>query len=146
MTDTGREYQLRLISASGLTALKTHHAEGVLTVEQAWMLVASMETVPAATVRNAIPDALSEVDRQWLTHASNGPLFAADGTFLISIAGKGSWGAGWTLVKWSSDSELASNLQDGGDPEFVALSVDGRFLCAATTEEYDHWIVTHHFD
>jgi hypothetical protein len=29
-----------------------------------------------------------------------------------------------------------------GEPEFVAMSMDGRVVCGVTTEEYDAWIVS----
>ncbi|MGA5035851.1 hypothetical protein ACPCA8_02195 [Streptomyces capoamus] len=32
-----------------------------------------------------------------------------------------------------------------GSPEFVAVSTDGRRLCAASVEEYDYWVVLHEF-
>jgi hypothetical protein len=29
-----------------------------------------------------------------------------------------------------------------GEPEFVAMSLDGRVSCGVTTEEYEVWILT----
>ncbi|WP_344026366.1 hypothetical protein [Streptomyces luteireticuli] len=110
------------------------------------MAVASMETHPVATVSQEDPNAMEEVDRQWRFHASTVSLMGADGEFLMSVAGRGSREVGWLPVKWSKDSKLAATLRCDGDPEFVAMSMDGRFLCAVTTEEYDYWIVVHRFD
>ncbi|GAA3048586.1 hypothetical protein GCM10020000_31140 [Streptomyces olivoverticillatus] len=68
-----------------------------------------METAPAATISQKSPHAFAEVDHQWLTQASNNSLFTDDGSFLISIAGRGSREIGWTSVKWSDSADLASN-------------------------------------
>lgn len=108
--------------------------------------VASVETEPVVAVRQDHPDALSEVNRQWSLYASENGLFADDGTFLISVAGRGSSKFGWARVKWSEGCALAERLQDEGSPEYVGMSLDGRCICAVTTEECDYWIVVHRFE
>ncbi|QLE73617.1 hypothetical protein FGW37_20320 [Streptomyces rectiverticillatus] len=145
MNDSDREYQLRLISASGLTVLDAPTLANIPTIEQAWKVVAGWETVPVATVGQKTSDALAELDRQWLAHSSSISLFASDGTILVNVAGRGCQEAGWTPVKWSERAQLASKLQRDGDPEFIAMSIDGRRMCAVTTEEYDYWVVAHQF-
>ncbi|MGW1197295.1 hypothetical protein ACWD4B_15880 [Streptomyces sp. NPDC002536] len=146
MTEHYREHHLRMISASGLTILDTPAPGGVPSTAEAWSEVVNFETVPSATVSQGSADALSEVDEKWLTLAMNNALVATDGTFLINTAGPGTREVGWTVVKWAENARLASNLQYGGDPEFVAMSMDGRNMCAVTTEEYDYWIVSQRFD
>lgn len=132
--------------SSSLVVLDVPPPSGVPGTSEAWRKVVNIETEPAARVSQSLPDALSEVDRQWLAQAERESLFAEDGSFLISVAGPGAFEAGWVRVRWPGNARLASTLvQDEGSLEFVAMSTDGRVLCAVTTEEYDFWIVTHVF-
>ncbi|WP_344632908.1 hypothetical protein [Streptomyces glaucosporus] len=105
----------------------------------------NIETKPVVRVDRSLPDAMDEVDRQWLARAERESLFAEDGSFLVSVAGPGALD-GWVSVRWPGSARMASALfHDEGSPEFVAMSADGRVLCAVTTEEYDFWIVVHVF-
>lgn len=134
------------VSSSGLVVLGIPPPSGVPGTSEAWRKVVNIETEPAVRVGHSLPDALSEVDRQWLAHAERESLFPEDGSFLISVAGPGAFEAGWTCVRWPGNTSLASTLvHDEGSPEFVAMSMDGRLLCGVTTEEYDYWIVVHTF-
>ncbi|MFG2598460.1 hypothetical protein [Streptomyces sp. NPDC048462] len=46
-------------------------------------------------------------------------------------------------MKDSVETGLPSRVASAtGSPEFLALSVDGRHLCAVTSEEDEYWIVT----
>ncbi|MEC4014879.1 hypothetical protein [Streptomyces sp. H27-D2] len=145
MVDLDGEDRWRRISASGLKVLDTPPPEDVPTVLQVWKHVSNIETEPTATVGQEHPEALAEVDRQWLLQASRNSLFAEDGSFLVSMAGQGSLELGWICVEWSKGAELASHLQDEGSPEFLGMSIDGDHVCAVTTEEYEYWIVKHRF-
>ena len=142
---TDHERRVRRFSGSGLKVLDTSPSPGVPSVLDAARRVASIETTPVATVRHDAAGALSEVDRLWFLHASQNNLLDPDGSFLISAAGPGSRALGWTHVQWQEGVQLASNLQDEQSPEFLALSTDGRCVCAVTTEEYDYWIAVHRY-
>lgn len=138
--------KLLKISSSGLVLGDVPPPVGVPKTSEAWRRVVNIAAEPVVKVSQSHPDAMGEVDRQWLAQAKKESLFAEDGSFLISVAGPGAFDSGWVCVKWSENVRLASVLvQDEGSPEFVAMSSDGRFLCAATTEEYDFWIVVHTF-
>jgi hypothetical protein len=145
MIDPNDEARLRKISASGLKVLDMAPPTDIPTVLEAWMRVVNMEAKPVASISQQSAGALDDVDHQWLLQASGNSLFDADDSFLISIAGPGSLKFGWTRVQWSSAAKLASQLQDEGGPEFLGMSLDGHCICATTTEEYDYWIVVHHF-
>ncbi|GAA2412908.1 hypothetical protein GCM10010420_47950 [Streptomyces glaucosporus] len=138
--------RLRKISSSGLVVRDTPPPSGVPAASEAWRKVANIETEPVIKVSQSLPDAMSEVDRQWLAQAKKESLFAEDGSFLISVAGPGASEEGWVCVQWPGSASMASTLfQAERSPEFVAMSMDGRVLCAVTTEEYDFWIVVHEF-
>ncbi|MGK5640285.1 hypothetical protein ACSNOK_18510 [Streptomyces sp. URMC 126] len=112
---------------------------------EVWAAVVSVTAEPKAKVAHGATDALREVDRQWYRCASAASVFTAKGAFLVHVAGTGSLDVGWTPVRWSEGAGPTAHLQYDGDPEFVALSEDGRHACAVTTEEYDYWVVDHHF-
>ncbi len=50
-----------------------------------------------------------------------------------------------TLVNRHAVDHLRDSPKVTGSPEFLAVSVDGRRLCAASDEEYDYWVVLHEF-
>ncbi|MFF4533964.1 hypothetical protein ACFY1P_32430 [Streptomyces sp. NPDC001407] len=117
----------------------------VPTVLDAWRIMANVSAEPVKRVRQAAPDALAEVDYQWLRYARRTALFADDHSLLITVAGPGSAEYGWFPVRWVEGAELASNLVDHGSPELIAMSMDGRRICGVTTEEYDYWVMVHEF-
>ncbi|WP_146610465.1 MULTISPECIES: hypothetical protein [unclassified Streptomyces] len=86
---------------------------------------------------------MAELDRQWLANTSTLPLVSGAGKLLIVPPGPGGSAAGWVLVKDSVGTGLPSRVAGAtGSPELLALSVDGRYLCAVTSEEDEFWIVT----
>ncbi|MGX8907912.1 hypothetical protein ACR820_22280 [Streptomyces netropsis] len=142
MFEARKKNWLQKLSGTGLTVIESPIPTSTPTVLQAWQSAVNIEARPVAKISQSVPDALSEVDRQWLTHASNASIFAHDQSFLISVAGPGSLEFGWAQVRWSTEVKLASRLAlDDGTVEFLAMSIDGRRTCAVTTEEYDFWIL-----
>ncbi|MDV9188531.1 hypothetical protein R6L23_09930 [Streptomyces sp. SR27] len=142
MAESTREAWLNRITATGLTVSDDPAPSDALSPREAWQSVIHGEVQPAATVPLSHPQALTEVDRQWHVHAAQNELFGNDGSFLLSISGSGSWGFGWAVVKWSPRTELAPKLSKGEEGlDFVAMSLNGKSVCAVTEEEYDYWIV-----
>ncbi|MFF9849364.1 hypothetical protein [Streptomyces litmocidini] len=61
--------------------------------------------------------------------------------------GRGGHGTGWIRVRDLVGTVLPSRIRAGtGLTEFMAVSVDGRIMCAVSDEEYDKWIIVHRFD
>ncbi|MFD3331054.1 hypothetical protein ACFWV1_00095 [Streptomyces sp. NPDC058700] len=142
MTDPRREIWLNRIAITGLTVSADPAPGDIPSVGEAMQSVANWEVNPVATVPLSAQGALQEVDQQWYAHAMQNGLFTDGGSFLLSISGSGAWAFGWTVVKWSPGTELAPRLakeEEGLD--FVAMSLDGKVVCAVTEEEYDYWIV-----
>ncbi|GAU66573.1 hypothetical protein SSP35_03_02210 [Streptomyces sp. NBRC 110611] len=142
MPHLDRTHRLQLISSSGLVVVDAQPPPSIPTVMQAWQKVVNVQTEPTVAVSQDLPDALKEVDRQWLSQGVKNSLFNKEGEFLISVAGPGSVDFGWTRVRWSKNASPSSMpSQDENSPEFLGMSLDGRNICAVTTEEYDYWIV-----
>ncbi|MFF5423655.1 MULTISPECIES: hypothetical protein [unclassified Streptomyces] len=145
MDENTRETWLRRMASTGLAVSDNAAPDGVPSVLEALRSVANWEVRPTATVPAGQPRALEEVDRQWRLHAERCGLFGDDGSFLFSISGAGASDFGWAVVKWSADAELAPRLAKPGEGlDFLAMSVDGKVVCAVTEEEYDYWVVVQH--
>ncbi|MFD0367422.1 hypothetical protein [Streptomyces sp. NPDC059071] len=145
MTESTREIWLNRIASTGLTVSNDPIPGDVPSVLEALQSVAHWEVQPVATVPLSHPKALQEVDRQWHVQAAQNGLFSDDDSFLLSISGTGSSTFGWAVVKWQPGTQLAPRLakrEEGLD--FLAMSLDGKVVCAVTEEEYDYWIVLQH--
>ncbi|MFF3759554.1 hypothetical protein [Streptomyces sp. NPDC002185] len=136
---------LARISATGLTVSDAPAPDDAPSVEEAWQSVINWEVEPVAKIPLTHPRALQEADRQWRAHALDEDLFSADGSFLLSISGTGSWSFGWAMVKWAPGVGLSARLVNRGEVlNFVAMSLDGKSVCAVTEEDDDYWIVVQH--
>ncbi|MET9105452.1 hypothetical protein [Streptomyces zhihengii] len=62
------------------------------------------------------------------------------------VPGPGGSAVGWVRVRERVGSGLPSRVAAvTGSPEFIAVSTDGRRLCAASVEDAEYWIVVHGF-
>lgn len=131
----------RLLREAGLSVLDRAWTGKVPAPRVAWHLIIRGNVAPS--VRIAASNAhLDEVESEWERIAESTALFGVDGEFLISVSGVGSLDAPWALVRREPRMRLAHLLAPyPGEPEFVAMSVDGRSVCGVTTEEHDVWIV-----
>lgn len=108
--------------------------------------VNGIEVEPVATVPISSPGAVGDLDAQWHLHASNVSLYDENGEFLILPPVSRVDEIGWVRVNDTVGSNLPSRVAKvTGSPEFLAVSTDGRHLCAASVEEYDYWVVLHAF-
>ncbi|MFG3027062.1 hypothetical protein ACGFZJ_00725 [Streptomyces sp. NPDC048253] len=115
-------------------------------VNAAIYAVSGFEVEPVATVPAAAPHAADELDEAWHRHASQVSLYGENGEFLILPPVPGGSEIGWVRVKDPVGRNLPSRVSAvTGSPEFVAVSVDGHHLCAASVEESDYWVVVHEF-
>lgn len=137
-----RENWLKRVASTGLTVADAPIPETTPPILDAWRGVVSIEAEPVERISISLVNSLDEVDHRWLAHARQNTVFSEDGHFLLSVGGHGRWEHGWAYVQWSDSARLAPNFtQDDGNMEFLALSIDGRRVCAVTTEECDHWVV-----
>jgi|SRR6185437_705241 len=132
-----------LLESAGLSVLDAAWSGAVPVPMKAWHLIVDGGVTPTATVRILDDNGhLREVESKWEMIAESAGLFDPRDEFLISVAGAGAANAPWARVRRSSQLTLAYRLASSpGEPEFVAMSLDGRIVCGVTTEEYDVWIV-----
>lgn len=134
------------LEASGLTVLDREVPDGFPDVMSAIYAVNGIEVVPAVSVSDSLPDALTQVDRAWAAQAAAHELIGDDSTFYILAPDARGHEVGWIHVRDSIGSELPSRIRTGtGNAEFLTVSENGRVLCAVSTEESDTWIVVHRF-
>ncbi|WIX99185.1 hypothetical protein QRX60_34755 [Amycolatopsis mongoliensis] len=113
----------------------------------AWRLIVGGNVVPSATVSRRVDgEYLDEVDASWGRLGREGGMFGPNGEFLVSVGGAGLGDLPWARVRCEPASVMVHHLAAiTGEPEFVAMSVDGTVVCGVTTEEYDVWIILKHF-
>ncbi|GGK90211.1 hypothetical protein [Streptomyces flaveus] len=115
-------------------------------VNAAIYAVSGFEVEPVAAIPASTPNAADDLDEAWHHHASQSSLYGENGEFLILPPVPGGSEVGWVRVKDPVGKNLPSRISGvTGSPEFVAVSVDGRHLCAASVEESDYWVVVHEF-
>ncbi|MFF7443400.1 hypothetical protein [Streptomyces sp. NPDC008122] len=137
----------RKLEASGLRIQDYDRSPCLPDVRRAHLAFAGYEVKPTTTVSHARPDAAAELDRQWDSLATSAQLVDEYGEFCVPAPGPGRDESQWIRVKDPVGADLPSRLLAGtGQAEFLAVSVDGRTLCAVSDEEYDKWIIVHRFD
>ena len=121
-------------------------ARSAPSVRSALHAVAGFEVEPIATIPTSSPGAVAELDGKWHLHASSVSLYDDNAEFLILPPVSGGSEIGWVRVRDAVGRNLPSRIaQVTGSPEFLAVSVDGHRLCAASVEEYDYWVVVQEF-
>jgi hypothetical protein len=66
--------------------------------------------------------------------------------FLLIPGGPGSVSEGWFRVRDPIGIQLPSRIASvTGRPELMALSRDGKNLCAVSLEDDEYWVITHDF-
>ncbi|MFF5919348.1 hypothetical protein ACFY8C_13465 [Streptomyces flavochromogenes] len=87
------------------------------------------------------------MDALWHDEADRMGIPDGNGEFLLLATYPGSLARGWLKVKDLAGGHLPSRIAAAsGSREFVAVSLDGKSLCAVSVEEYEDWIVTHSFE
>ncbi|WP_234315388.1 hypothetical protein [Streptomyces globisporus] len=137
----------RKLEACGLQVLDLDRSPVLPDVHRAHLAWAGYEVKPTATVGHARPDAAAELDRRWDSLATSAQLMADNGEFCMLVPVRGCFEIGWVRMRDLVGVDLPSRILAGaGHEEFVAVSVDGRTMCAVSDEEYDKWIIVHRFD
>ncbi|MCK8435504.1 hypothetical protein G3I77_21525 [Streptomyces sp. D2-8] len=115
-------------------------------VNAAIYAVSGFEGEPVTAILAATPHAADGLDEAWHRHAAQASLYGENGEFLILPPVPGGSQVGWVRVKDPVGKNLPSRICAAtGSPEFMAVSVDGRHLCAASVEESEYWVVVHEF-
>jgi hypothetical protein len=137
----GLDEREAVLRDAGLEVVGTTPDAGGLEPAAAWRQVIGVSVSPSVVVDDEQEDYLDEVDRRWRGLAEEHGVLAADGSFLVSVAGVGAFGLPWSVVRLTPVSRLSALVSNPGEPEFVTASPDGRVVCGVTTEEDGVWLV-----
>lgn len=129
------------LAKARLEAVAQGVAEELPSYARAFKAVVNVEVAPRATVARSAPGATAEADRLWLEHARAAAVIDDEGCFLVRGADRD-----WVRVRRTSHTALSAALVPGAGSMVIAMSPDGRRLCALTEEDDDYWIVVHHFE
>ncbi|MGW2468358.1 hypothetical protein [Streptomyces bauhiniae] len=136
---------MSVLQRCGLQVLHDY-AIDALPVNSALYAVNGVDVEPTSSIPVSSAGAMGELSRLWRTHASVLPLHDEDGDFLIMPPGAGGSKVGWVKVKDQVGVDLPARIASvTGSPEFIAISLDGRRLCAVTVEDDEYWVVVHKF-
>ncbi|MFI0807692.1 hypothetical protein [Streptomyces echinatus] len=137
---------LHVLERCGLHVVGREAIQDAPPVQTAIYAVSGFDVSPTATISAESPASIAELDRQWHHYATAVALYGDNGDFLILPPVSGASEIGWVRVNDSIGRQLPSRIAGvTGSPEFLAVSVDGRRLCAASVEEHDYWVVVHDF-
>ncbi|MFI9598550.1 HEAT repeat domain-containing protein [Streptomyces sp. NPDC052043] len=144
MTGGGSELR-ELLERAGLEVVGHGRVNDARPAAVAWRPVISGNAVPTVAVRDDRPDQVAELNRQWHRLAVEHSVIDGNGEFLINVAGHGCqspWRNYWTRVRLAEQWDLTGVLGPRrGQPEFVAMSLDGESVLGATSEEYEVWLI-----
>ncbi|WP_406059944.1 hypothetical protein OG462_21830 [Streptomyces sp. NBC_01077] len=102
---------------------------------------------PAVKVPHSDPAARDRVDALWHKEADRLAILDRSREFLLLATYPGSLARGWIRVRDLIGGRLPSRVAAAsGSRDFIAVSLDGKSLCAVSVEEYEDWIVTHSFE
>ncbi|MEV7109095.1 HEAT repeat domain-containing protein [Streptomyces atroolivaceus] len=141
----GKDKLLETLRRAGLHVAGDWKTEEVMPPRAVWRLVVAGEARPTVRVRADRADLVAELNAQWHRLGTESGIFGGDGVFLIDVAGHwtGCASRRWTQVQLTDQWDLAGVLGERpGQPEFVALSMDGDTLLGATTDEDEVWLIS----
>ncbi|MER5533993.1 hypothetical protein [Streptomyces mirabilis] len=144
--DQGRPKWLDVLGRCGLRVRETAVPREAPPVNTAICSVTGFEVEPVAVIPASSPRSADELDEKWHHCASASALYGDKGEFLILPPLSGGSEIGWVAVTDPVGEHLPSRTAAvTGSPEFLAVSMDGHHLCAASAEEDDYWVVRHDF-
>ncbi|MEV8586767.1 hypothetical protein AB0424_07450 [Streptomyces sp. NPDC051180] len=115
--------------------------------KRAGFAVAGGFVQPTARVPHSDPAARDRVDALWHAEADRVRILDSNGEFLLLATYPGSFTRGWLRMRDSIGDHLPSRIATAsGSRDFIAVSLDGKSMCAVSAEEYEDWIVTHSFE
>ena len=141
----GHNELAELLRRAGLEVVGHGRVSGARPAAAAWRPVIAGSTEPTLVVPLDRGDLVAELNRHWHRLAVEHDVINTDGEFLISVANQGCTcdeRGHWTRVRLAERWDLAGFLgPTPGQPEFVAMSLDGERVLGATTEEDAVWFV-----
>ncbi|MBY8340219.1 hypothetical protein LXH13_17995 [Streptomyces spinosirectus] len=125
----------------GLEVIGRFTESGRPSVTEAFHKVVHIDAEPVERIQRRAVDAAQRVDEAWKNHASNGGVLSDDGSFLAA----GSMAYGWVHVRLTDSVDIAALGGPQKELIFIARSLSGHRVCAASTEGDEYWILEAEF-
>ncbi|MFG2495066.1 hypothetical protein ACGFSD_29025 [Streptomyces caniferus] len=135
------------LTSTGMLIPDQEPTQGIPEATTALHIVNGIEVEPNISISRNSPDSLGSLNHHWKQQSEAAHLYSATGEILVCSPATCPADVGWLRVQDPMRGEnIASRLiQAKGSPTFLALSEDGRHLCAISVEDEDYWIVSHEF-
>jgi hypothetical protein len=142
LTETYEARLVQLLTRAGLALVDDRPLQAALSPAGVWRQVARADVRPEIIINLDADGALLRVNEEWNHALDRLQIPSEDGSFLIHVAGHGSFAFPWKRVRISGVPRLAEELGSvRREPEFVTMAEDGHAICAVTTEEDGVWII-----
>jgi hypothetical protein len=99
--------------------------------------VVHIDAVPALRIPAASVDAARQLNAAWELHARQGSALASDSSFLVA----GGLDDGWVHVRLTEATDISALEDRNGEMLFIARSISGHRVCAASKEAGEYWIL-----
>ncbi|WP_199791519.1 hypothetical protein [Streptomyces sp. 142MFCol3.1] len=106
-------------------------------VAEAFRRVVHIDAEPVDRIQRNESGAARRVDEFWKDRARNGRVVADDGSFLAAAG----IDYGWVHVRLTENTDISAMEDPEGGLLFIARSMSGHNVCAASTEEGEYWIL-----
>ncbi|MEV7978364.1 hypothetical protein [Streptomyces sp. NPDC086519] len=124
-------------TSAGLEVVARYTGVDVPSVDEAFHRVVHIDATPVQRMQKRGPDAAHRVDDAWKTCAREGGVVADDGAFLAADGMR----YGWVHVRLTPATDISALADQGGELLFIARSLSGHRVCAASTEGSEYWIL-----
>ncbi|MFI6487668.1 hypothetical protein [Streptomyces sp. NPDC050564] len=106
-------------------------------VTVAFRRVVHIDAEPVDRIQRNQIGAARRVDESWKDRARSGGVVADDGSFLAAAG----MDYGWVHVRLTENADISAMEDPEGGLLFIARSLSGHRVCAASTEEGEYWIL-----
>ncbi|MEV0486293.1 hypothetical protein AB0I69_37585 [Streptomyces sp. NPDC050508] len=122
---------------AGLEVISSFAGTEGPSAEQAFQRVVHIDAKPAQRITISAANSALQVNSSWRSQALSAGVISDDGSFLVAVGLKHPW----VQVRLTETTDISA--LDGAADEllFVARSITGHRVCAATTEEGEYWIL-----
>ncbi|WP_225826889.1 hypothetical protein [Streptomyces naphthomycinicus] len=111
------------------------------TVMEAFRRVVHISATPVRRVARHTPGFAERLNEAWVAQARQAGVLADDGSFLVA----GNLEYGWLHVRLTDATDILSLEPPDGDLTFIARSMSGHSVCAASSEGAEYWILREDF-
>ncbi|MEU5096880.1 hypothetical protein [Streptomyces sp. NPDC020996] len=123
--------------SAGLDVVGWFTGSGGPSVTEAFHKVVHIDAEPVERIPRRAAGAAQRVDEAWRDHARRGDVLSDDRSFLVAVG----MDHGWLRVRMTDDADVTALVDPQGELLFIARSLSGHRVCAASAEGDEYWIL-----